>query len=173
MTAQSGVPHNNRVGDFDTFALLKLTKQGLSLDEVFKRLGKEGGMLGMSGISPDMRDIEQAAAERQARAPSSRSTRSSNPSAGSSANTSSSSAAATCSPSPAASARTASRSARPSAATSNGPASRWTRRRTRPAARKTRISRDDEPDAEIWIVPTNEELVVARQTMAVARGKMN
>jgi acetate kinase len=30
MTAQSGVPHNNRVGDFDTFALMKLTKQGLA-----------------------------------------------------------------------------------------------------------------------------------------------
>src|SRR5579859_2926785 len=57
MTAQSGVPHNNRVGDFDTFALLKLLKQGLSLDEIFKKLGKEGGMQGMSGISPDMRDI--------------------------------------------------------------------------------------------------------------------
>src|SRR3954451_1584273 len=68
MTAQSGVPHNNRVGDFDTFALLKLTKQGLSLDEVFKRLGKEGGMLGISGISPDMRDIENAAAEGNPRA---------------------------------------------------------------------------------------------------------
>src|SRR5580765_6678961 len=34
MTAQSGVPHNNRIGDFDTFALLKLLKQGLTLDEV-------------------------------------------------------------------------------------------------------------------------------------------
>src|SRR5881227_1000238 len=51
MTAQSGVPHNNRVGDFDTFALLKLTKQGLSLEEIFRRLGKEGGMQGMSGVS--------------------------------------------------------------------------------------------------------------------------
>src|SRR3954470_17184250 len=68
MPAQSGVPHNNRAGDFDTFALLKLTKQGLSLDEVFKRLGKEGGMLGMSGISPDIRDIEHAAAKGDARA---------------------------------------------------------------------------------------------------------
>src|SRR6266704_6823646 len=48
MTAQSGVPHNNRVGDFDTFALLKLTKQGISLDEIFKKLSKEGGMQGMS-----------------------------------------------------------------------------------------------------------------------------
>src|SRR5256885_4543546 len=62
MTAQSGVPHNNRVGDFDTFALLKLTKQGLALDEGFKKLSKEGGMLGMSGVSPDMRDVEGAAA---------------------------------------------------------------------------------------------------------------
>jgi acetate kinase len=68
MTAQSGVPHNNRVGDFDTFALMKLLKQGLSIDEVFKKLGKEGGMLGMSGVSPDMRDIEKAAAEGNARA---------------------------------------------------------------------------------------------------------
>jgi acetate kinase len=62
MTAQSGVPHNNRVGDFDTFALLKLIGQGLKLEEIFRRLSKEGGMQGMSGISPDMRDIEQAAA---------------------------------------------------------------------------------------------------------------
>jgi acetate kinase len=68
MTAQSGVPHNNRVGDFDTFALLKLTKHGLSLDEIFKKLGREGGMLGMSGISPDMRDVESAAAKGDARA---------------------------------------------------------------------------------------------------------
>ena len=68
MTAQSGVPHNNRVGEFDTFALLKLTKQGVSLDEIFKKLGKEGGMHGMSGVSPDMRDIEKAAAGGNARA---------------------------------------------------------------------------------------------------------
>ena len=67
MTAQSGVPHCNRVGDFDTFALLKLIKQ-MSLDEIFKKLGKEGGMLGMSGVSPDMRDIEKAAAGGDARA---------------------------------------------------------------------------------------------------------
>jgi acetate kinase len=68
MTAQSGVPHNNRVGDFDTFALLKLTKQGLGLEDIFKKLGKEGGMLGMSGVSPDLRDIEKAAHEGNARA---------------------------------------------------------------------------------------------------------
>src|SRR5947207_2902590 len=68
MTAQSGVPHNNRVGDFDTFALMKLTKQGLSLEEIFRKLSKEGGMLGMSGISQDMRDIEGAAHRGESRA---------------------------------------------------------------------------------------------------------
>jgi len=68
MTAQSGLPQNNRVGDFDTFALLKLLKQGMSLDEIFKKLSKEGGMLGMSGVSNDMRDIEKAAAGGDARA---------------------------------------------------------------------------------------------------------
>src|SRR3954468_14641459 len=46
MTAQSGVPHNNRVGDFDTFAMLKLLKHGLTVEEIFKKLSKEGGMLG-------------------------------------------------------------------------------------------------------------------------------
>src|SRR4051812_39473125 len=68
MTAQSGVLHNNRVGDFDAFALHKLIKQGLGLDEIFRRLGKEGGLLGLSGVSPDMRDVEKAAADGNARA---------------------------------------------------------------------------------------------------------
>ncbi|HEX4056006.1 MAG TPA: acetate/propionate family kinase [Tepidisphaeraceae bacterium] len=62
MTVQSGLPHNNRVGDFDPFALTKLLKQGIALEDIFRRLAKEGGLLGMSGISPDMRDIERAAA---------------------------------------------------------------------------------------------------------------
>ena len=68
MTAQSGVPHNNRVGDFDTFAVCKLLKNGLTWDEVLRRLGKEGGLLGMSGVSPDMRDVEKAASEGNQRA---------------------------------------------------------------------------------------------------------
>jgi acetate kinase len=68
LTAQSGLPQNNRVGDFDAFALLKLTQHGLSLDEIFRRLSKEGGLLGISGVSPDMRDIEAAAAKGNERA---------------------------------------------------------------------------------------------------------
>ena len=34
---------------------------GLSIEEIFQKLGKEGGLLGMSGVSPDMRDVETAA----------------------------------------------------------------------------------------------------------------
>jgi acetate kinase len=68
LTAQSGLPQNNRVGDFDAFALLKLTKHGLTLDEIFRRLSKEGGLLGISGVSPDLRDIEAAAASGNQRA---------------------------------------------------------------------------------------------------------
>jgi len=68
LTPQTGLPQNNRVGDFDTFALLKLLKSGLSVDDVLKKLGKEGGLLGISGVSNDMRDIEKAADEGNARA---------------------------------------------------------------------------------------------------------
>lgn len=68
MTAQSGVPHNNRVGDFDAFAIQKLLKHGLDINEVLRRLGKEGGLLGMSGISQDLRDVEKAAMSGKERA---------------------------------------------------------------------------------------------------------
>ena len=63
LTPQTGLPQNNRVGDFDTFALQRLLKLGMSVDDVLKKLGKESGLLGLSGVSNDMRDIEKAAAE--------------------------------------------------------------------------------------------------------------
>lgn len=68
MTAQSGTFHASRVGDFDTFALLKLMKAGLDIDTIFRRLGKEGGLLGLSGVSADMREVETAAAGGNAQA---------------------------------------------------------------------------------------------------------
>jgi len=61
-TPQSGVFHNNRVGDFDAFALLKiLPLVDGDIDAAFRGLGKEGGMLGISGVSADMREVEEAA----------------------------------------------------------------------------------------------------------------
>jgi acetate kinase len=68
LTPQTGLPHNNRVGDFDIFALLRLLKHGLSVDEVLRTLGRESGLLGISGVSNDMRDIETAAAQGNERA---------------------------------------------------------------------------------------------------------
>ena len=63
MSAQSGLPHNNRVGDFDAHALPLIMKQtGNSLDEILNILASESGLLGMSGISGDLRDLEQSAA---------------------------------------------------------------------------------------------------------------
>ena len=64
MTPQTGLPQNNRVGDFDPFALpLILQRTGLTLDETLKELASKGGLLGLSNNSGDVRDLEQAAAE--------------------------------------------------------------------------------------------------------------
>ncbi|HZZ45129.1 MAG TPA: acetate/propionate family kinase [Tepidisphaeraceae bacterium] len=68
LTPQTGLLQNNRVGDFDTFALQRLLHHGLTVDEVLKKLGKEGGLLGVSGVSNDMRDIEAAASQGNPRA---------------------------------------------------------------------------------------------------------
>lgn len=61
LTPQSGLPQSGRVGDFEIFALLKLKAAGIDTDQVLHRLGKESGLLGISGISTDMRDIHHAA----------------------------------------------------------------------------------------------------------------
>ncbi len=64
MTPQTGLPQNNRVGDFDPFALpLLIERTGKSLDELLKLLASEGGLKGLSGRSSDLRDIEAAAAQ--------------------------------------------------------------------------------------------------------------
>jgi len=66
---QSGLPQNNRVGDFDPFALPVLVKHtGKSLEEVLDMLASQAGLLGLSGVSSDLRDIIQAAESGNARA---------------------------------------------------------------------------------------------------------
>ncbi len=68
MTPQTGLPQNNRVGDFDPFALpLIIEKTGMTLDEVLAELASKGGLLGLSDHSGDMRDLEQAAANGDAK----------------------------------------------------------------------------------------------------------
>ena len=64
LSPQTGLPQNNRVGDFDPFALpLIMERTGQSLDETLNALACQSGLLGLSQLSGDIRDLEQAAAE--------------------------------------------------------------------------------------------------------------
>lgn len=64
MSPQSGLPQNNRVGDFDIFALPVIMKAArLTLPQVLDELAERGGLLGVSGVSGDIRDLEDAAAQ--------------------------------------------------------------------------------------------------------------
>ena len=69
MSPQSGLPQNNRVGDLDSFAVpfIMRTLQ-LSVDEVERQLCKESGLKGLSGVSNDVRDIQAVAAQGNAAA---------------------------------------------------------------------------------------------------------
>jgi len=63
LSPQSGLPQNNRVGDLDAEALPYAVKTlGISLEEAQRQLAKEGGLKGLSGVSNDIRDITEAAA---------------------------------------------------------------------------------------------------------------
>jgi acetate kinase len=68
MSPQSGLPHNNRVGDFDPFALPPLIRAtGKTLEQLLDYLSNRSGLLGLSGFS-DLRDIEPAARQGNDRA---------------------------------------------------------------------------------------------------------
>src|SRR5690606_24184941 len=69
MSPQTGLPHNNRVGDFDPFALPVLMKAtGKTLNALLEELSEKSGLLGISGLSVDVRDLELAAAKGHRRA---------------------------------------------------------------------------------------------------------
>lgn len=68
-TTQSGLFHNNRVGDLDTFCIPDLIKRyNGDVDEVFKQLSTNGGFLGISGVSNDLREVLKAREEGNKRA---------------------------------------------------------------------------------------------------------
>lgn len=63
-TPQSGLFHNNRVGDFDPFCLpLLMEKLDCSVQEVLNLLSKQSGLLGLSGVSNDLRHVLEAAGQ--------------------------------------------------------------------------------------------------------------
>ncbi len=66
---QGGVPQNNRVGEFDPFALPVLMRHtGKSLEAVLEILQNQSGLAALSGTSGDIRDIHRAAASGNPRA---------------------------------------------------------------------------------------------------------
>jgi acetate kinase len=63
------LPQNNRVGDLDSFVLPFLMRStGLTLDEAERLLCKESGLKALSGGYNDIRDIQAQAAKGNARA---------------------------------------------------------------------------------------------------------
>ncbi|MCF7674009.1 MAG: hypothetical protein K9N23_11355 [Akkermansiaceae bacterium] len=59
---QSGLPQNNRVGELDSGALpYAMRTLGISLDEAERQLTKQSGLLGISGVSNDIREVKAAA----------------------------------------------------------------------------------------------------------------
>lgn len=66
---QSGLPQNNRVGDLDSGAIPYACKVlGLSMEDIEHQLTKEGGLLGVSGVGNDLREVRAAAEAGDARA---------------------------------------------------------------------------------------------------------
>lgn len=62
LSPQSGLPQNNRVGDLDSAALTcAMRRLNISSSEAEKQLTTESGLLGLSGVSNDLRDIKSAA----------------------------------------------------------------------------------------------------------------
>lgn len=62
MSLQCGVMHNNRIGDIDPYLIFFLCEAcGMTMEEVKTLLQEKSGLLGMSGISGDLRDVELAA----------------------------------------------------------------------------------------------------------------
>ena len=63
MSPQSGLPQNNRIGDLDPFCLpMLIAHTGKDLEQLLASLASESGLLGLSGgVGGDIRDLEQAA----------------------------------------------------------------------------------------------------------------
>ncbi|MFA6959457.1 MAG: acetate kinase [Opitutaceae bacterium] len=69
LSPQSGLPQNNRVGDLDSAAIPFIQKKlNLPIAEIERQLTKESGLLGLSGVSNDLREIRAAASAGNRRA---------------------------------------------------------------------------------------------------------
>jgi len=69
MSPQSGLPQNNRTGDLDVFAALyMMEKHGIGVQEMARKLATESGLAGIAGGTGDIRDLTAGAAAGDQRA---------------------------------------------------------------------------------------------------------
>lgn len=69
LSLQAGLPQSNRCGDIDPYLIFYMVNScGKTLEEVEKELGTQSGLLGISGVSGDLRDVLEAADEGNERA---------------------------------------------------------------------------------------------------------
>lgn len=68
LSLQNGICHANRCGDIDVYVFPFLKNRGFSDEEILYGLEKQGGLLGISGISNDMRELREAEEEGNERA---------------------------------------------------------------------------------------------------------
>ena len=68
LSLQNGVCHANRCGDIDVYVFPFLKNRGFTDEEILFGLEKNGGLLGISGVGNDMRELREAAAEGNVRA---------------------------------------------------------------------------------------------------------
>ena len=61
LTPLEGLMMGTRSGDFDPAIIFHLVRQGLTIDEVRTSLEKRSGLLGVSGVAADLRDVHEAA----------------------------------------------------------------------------------------------------------------
>ena len=66
MSLQTGIPQTNRSGDIDPFLIFHMVQaEGMPLEEVQQQMQTNGGLLGISGVSGDLRDILEVAEENE------------------------------------------------------------------------------------------------------------
>ena len=171
MSPQSGLPQNNRCGDFDPFAIpLVMQQTGKSLAEVLDALANQSGLLGLSGVSADYPRRRNRRPRPATPGPSWPWTSSPPPCAhylgaylvelgGAEAIVFTGGIGENCPD-----------SAPPSAAGWKNWASCWTPPPT-PAPRAKPASARPASRVQLWVVPTNEELVVARQAAELLKGE--
>ena len=60
LSLQVGVMNNNRCGDIDPYIIFYMEKMGLTTAEIEKALSSQSGLLGVSGVSGDLREVQAA-----------------------------------------------------------------------------------------------------------------